>query len=224
MGGDTRLVLASASPRRRQLLSRLGVQFVVRAVEIAEDVRPGARPELEARRLAREKAEAARLRDKEAAVLAADTVVVLDGVVLGKPADEAEARRMLLQLRGRGHEVITAVALLPRGERRPLVRHALTRVWMREYTDDEIEASLARGDPFDKAGAYAIQDEVLRPVGSYEGCYCNVVGLPLWHVIEMLRKTGTAEPGTERLLPQCAACPLRGHEAGAGQAFPVAGR
>lgn len=203
------LVLASASPRRRELLSRLGVPFEVRPVDISEDVTPGVRGDILARRLAREKAEAARLRDPEADILAADTVVVLDGAVLGKPTDAREAREMLEALRGRWHEVITAVAYLPGGELSPLIRHPVTSVSMRSYTDAEIDASVARGDPFDKAGAYAIQDPVLDPVAEYEGCYCNVVGLSLWAMIEMMRKAGASlDVNVEQLLSQCAKCPL----------------
>jgi predicted house-cleaning NTP pyrophosphatase (Maf/HAM1 superfamily) len=116
---------------------------------------------------------------------------------------------MLQRLRGRSHEVITAVALLPPSERAVLARHPVTGVTMRRYTDEEMAASIARGDPFDKAGAYAIQDELFRPVESYDGCYCNVVGLPLWPVIEMLRKAGIAVTvRATDLLPQCATCPL----------------
>lgn len=204
----TRLVLASASPRRRELLALLGLEFEVQPVDV-EEVFRGSLPGLEARRLAREKAEAARLLEPEAPILAADTIVVLDGLILGKPRDADEARAMLLGLRGRTHDVITAVALLPRGERAALARQPLTRVTMRSYTDDEIAASIARGDPFDKAGAYAIQDEGFQPAESFDGCYCNVVGLPLWPVIEMLRKSGVASPAGDHLLPQCAACPLR---------------
>lgn len=205
---ETRLVLASESPRRRELLTLVGIAFNVRPVDVDETFR-GSRPDLEARRLAREKAEAARLLDPAAPIVAADTIVVLDGRILGKPRDADEAREMLSALRGRTHEVITAVALLPRGERAALARQPLTRVTMRDYGDEEIAGTIARGDPFDKAGGYAIQDEVFRPVESYEGCYCNVVGLPLWPLIEMLRKAGVADPSVNRLLPQCATCPLK---------------
>jgi len=179
-------------------------------VDITEKFGAGGRPEIAARRLALEKAEAARLAGLDAAVLAADTVVALDGELLGKPRNAAEAWGMLTRLRGRTHSVATAVALLPRRERAALVRHVVTLVTMRRYADEEIAASIARGDPFDKAGAYAIQDEVFAPVASYEGCYCNVVGLPLWPVIEMLRKAGiAASAAVADLPPQCAACPLR---------------
>lgn len=204
------LVLASASPRRRELLSLLGLPFVVRPVDVDEDMEDDSEPERVARGIARTKAEAARLLIPEAPILAADTVVAHGGRLLGKPRDASEARQMLRELRGETHHVVTAVALVPRGGRGILARHPITAVTMRSYTDDEIDASIARGDPFDKAGAYAIQDEVMHPVERYTGCYCNVVGLPLWPLIEMLRKLGTPPPvRVERLLPQCSTCPLR---------------
>ena len=204
------LILASASPRRRELLARLGVAFDVRPVSVLEHV-DSANPMIVASRLARMKAEAARLVEPEEPVLAADTVVVDAGAILGKPRHAGEAREMLRRLRGESHRVITAVAVIPRGGRAALLRHPETEVTMRSYTDEEIEASIARGDPFDKAGAYAIQDEMLRPVLRYEGCYCNVVGLPLWTTVELLRRAGFDITHTREaeMLPQCAACPLR---------------
>jgi nucleoside triphosphate pyrophosphatase len=206
----SRLVLASASPRRRDLLSLLGVPFEVRPVDVVEEVGDSSRPEIVARRLAREKAEAARLRDRDAPILAADTVVVYAGEILGKPRDDDEARATLRRLRGRWHEVITGIVAMAPGRTGSLVRHAATSVLIRYLGDDEIEASIARCDPFDKAGAYAIQDPVLAPVEAYEGCYCNVVGLPLWPTIELLGKAGSpVDVSVDRLLPQCAACPLR---------------
>jgi MAF protein len=204
-----RFVLASASPRRRELLALLGLPFDVRPVDIREDAGRSRDPQIVARRLARTKAEAARLIEPEAPIIAADTVVAYNGTLLGKPADPGEARRMLGMLRGQTHDVVTAVALVPPGRRNILGRQPLTRVAMRDYTDGEIEASITRGDPFDKAGAYAIQDSGFRPVRRYEGCYCNVVGLPLWALVEMLRKAELrAEVTAEQLLPQCAACPF----------------
>ncbi|HEY5638452.1 MAG TPA: Maf family protein [Dehalococcoidia bacterium] len=204
-----RLVLASASPRRKELLARLGVRFDVRPVDIAEDAGSSKDPQIVARRLARAKAEAARLSDEHAPILAADTVVALDGRIFGKPADAGQAREMLRTLRGRTHQVVTAVAVMPLGRRSVIARHPVTEVTMREYADDEIEASVARADPLDKAGAYGIQDELLRPVARYEGCYCNVVGLSLWSAIEALRRAGE-EVGADAVdfLPQCQACPL----------------
>jgi MAF protein len=205
----SRLVLASASPRRRELLERLGLDFDVRPVDIHEDPGRSRSPEIVARRLAREKAEAARLVDERSAIVAADTIVVLDGELLAKPEDAEDAARMLRLLRGRRHEVVTAVGVMPEGRRSAIIRNPLTRVTMREYTDAEIAASIARGDPFDKAGAYAIQDELLAPVERYDGCYCNVVGLSLWATVDVLRKAGIAvDIGSVRFLRQCATCPL----------------
>lgn len=204
-----RLILASASPRRKELLRRLGVRFDVRPAEIAEDAGSSKDPQTVALRLARAKAEASRLTDEQATVLAADTVVALGGRIFGKPADASEAREMLRTLRGRPHEVVSVVVVAPLGGRSAGVRHPLTKVTMREYGDDEIEASIASGYPMDKAGAYGIQDELLRPVERYEGCYCNVIGLSLWAAIEALRKAGE-EVLVESVdfLPQCATCPL----------------
>jgi septum formation protein len=204
-----RFVLASASPRRRELLALLGFPFDVRPVDIDEDAGRSRDPQIVARRLARAKAEAARLTEPDAPIVAADTIVSYEGTLLGKPRDAGEARRTLRMLRGQTHDVVTAVALMPAGRRSILGRQPLTRVTMRDYADAEIKASIARGDPFDKAGAYAIQDSTFRPVERYEGCHCNVVGLPLWPLVEMLRKAGIpAEVTTDRLLPQCAHCPF----------------
>ena len=205
-----RLILASASPRRRELLSRLGIPFDVRPVSVIEEV-DSANPVIVASRLARMKAEAARLAEPEEPVLAADTVVIHGGAILGKPRDAAEATEMLRRLRGGSHRVMTAVAVIPRGGRAALLRHPETEVTMRPCTDAEIEASIARGDPFDKAGAYAIQDPLLRPVESYSGCYCNVVGLPLWTAAELLKRAGVdiTHISPAHMLPQCASCPLR---------------
>jgi MAF protein len=151
------------------------------------------------------------LRDGDGpAIVAADTVVALDGAMLGKPGSPGEARDMLSRLRGREHQVVSAVAVMAPGKRSPLVRNPVTRVRMRDYTDADIEESIARGDPFDKAGGYAIQDETFHPVESYDGCYCNVVGLPLWSTIELLRRSDVPiTPDLHRLLPECATCPLR---------------
>ena len=211
----TTIVLASASPRRHDLLSKLGLPFEVRPVDITEDLPDNLRPDIAVRKVARLKAEAARLLDVQAPIIAADTIVILDGRILGKPADADEARRMLRALRDRWHQVITAVAFMPAMESSPLIRNPATAVRMRNYSDDEIDASIASGNPFDKAGGYGIQDPALRPVEAYatgpggvRGCYCNVVGLSLWVTIEMLRKAGVhVDVSVEQLLPQCADCP-----------------
>jgi len=218
------LILASTSPRRRDLLARLNLPFKVVAPRVDEGVLQG-RPEPIARRLASVKARAVAAERPDAIVLAADTVVAHRGVLLGKPRDAAEAEAMLQRLRlWRTHRVVTAVAALPPGRRRPLIHHATTYVTMRRYTDADIAASIARGDPFDKAGAYAIQDDQLAPVASYDaapargqsqptvrrGCYCNVMGLPLWTAIRLLDRAGVdlTHVAPADLLPQCAQCPL----------------
>ena len=205
------LILASASPRRRELLAALDVPFTVVAADVDETVRPGEEPEAAAVRLARSKAETvARQADAEL-VLGADTVVVLDGRILGKPADATEAAAMLRALRGREHAVITGVALYDTASGETHCAAPGTTVRMRVYTDVEIAASIAAGTPFDKAGAYAIQDEVFTPVERIEGCYCNVVGLPLWTVLHLLDGVGALRPRppseTRRV---CDGCPLAG--------------
>jgi len=204
-----RLILASASPRRKELLGRLGVRFDVRPVDIAEDAGSSGDPQIVAGRLARTKAGEARLAGEGALILAADTIVALRGRIFGKPGAAGEAREMLRTLRGRRHEVVSALVVAPPGGRSLITRRPLTAVTMREYGDDEIEASIARGYPLDKAGAYGIQDELLRPVERYEGCYCNVIGLSLWAAIEALGEAGEVVPvDSVDFLPQCAACPL----------------
>jgi septum formation protein len=201
------LVLASASPRRRELLSRLGLDFRVIPSDVDESLVTASRPVLLARRLARAKAEDVASAHAKETVIAADTIVVHQGDVLGKPGDTPEARVMLDRLRGRVHRVITAVALAVPG-RRLRVEHVRSRVHMRTYATAEVEASIARGDPFDKAGAYAIQDPIFRPVESFEGCYCNVVGLPLWTTLHMLENAGAGVPSAA--LPEvCVMCPER---------------
>lgn len=203
--GTSRLVLASASPRRRELLVHLGLPFEVRPANVDED--PGDLPPVQAAEdLARRKAAAVAVLEPEAVVVGSDTVVALDGVMFEKPVDTDEARRMLCALRGRTHEVITGVAVAGAGG----VRSACTRteVVMRAYPDEAIEAWIATGQAFDKAGGYAIQDPVFRPVERFEGCECNVVGLPLWTLRELLLLADleAAMPELER----CASCPARG--------------
>jgi septum formation protein len=189
----------------------LKLPFVVRPVDVDEQAPSHGNPEIIARRLARTKAEAARLVDPASAIIAADTVVAIDGAILGKPVDAEDAQRMLRLLRAREHAVVSAVSVMRAGGRSALVRHPVTRVVMRDYADGEIEASIAGGSPFDKAGGYAIQDEALQPVERYDGCYCNVVGLSLWATVELLRKmdVDVSAVSESDLLPQCALCPLR---------------
>jgi MAF protein len=205
-----RVVLASTSPRRQAFLELLGLDFIVDPAEIDEPSPQRVdNPEAFARALARAKASVMSGRNPGRVVLAADTVVSLDGELLGKPTNDAEATAMLRALRGRAHEVSTGVAVAgPDGRLR--LGGVTTRVTMRPYGYDEIAASVAAGTPFDKAGGYAIQDQDLMPVAHFDGCYCNVVGLPLAVTIRLLEAGGVVPPVREphRLLPYCLACPL----------------
>lgn len=191
------LILASRSPRRRELLSLTGLPFRVVAPEIDEAQRPAEPPEAYARRLSRQKAEAAAaMLDEPALVLAADTIVVDDADVLGKPSDAEAAAAMLRRLRGRTHEVMTGVTLLDTATGPRLTELAVSPVPMREYTDAEIQAYIATGDPFDKAGAYGIQNRDFHPAENFAHCFSNVMGLPLCHVTRMLRTFGV-EPAAD---------------------------
>jgi septum formation protein len=190
-----RLVLASASPRRRELLASLGLEFEVRPVDLDETPRPGEAPEAYVARLAREKAAAALQlggRGPGELVLAADTVVVLDGELLGKPADPAEARAMLRRLAGREHTVHTGVELAEdtgSGVRRAAAV-ATSRVRIAALDDPTIAWYVATGEPLDKAGAYAIQDLGALFVEAVDGNYTNVVGLPVPTVWRLFRELG----------------------------------
>lgn len=203
------LILASASPRRRELLDLLGVSFDTVPADVDETVSGDVRwVEAVPRQLALRKAWAIAERYPEAVVLAADTVVVLRRRILGKPESADDARRMLRSLRGGWHDVITGVSVASAGTiHTEAVR---TRVKLRSYSLREIEASIERGDVFDKAGGYGIQDARFNPVEACAGCYCNVVGLPLGTVLPLLRDAGVAvgdEAGISTPA-QCATCPL----------------
>lgn len=184
------LVLASASPRRRELLAQAGFQFTVAPASIPEDLRPGENPVAYVTRLAREKAQAvfARLgaeQQRQGVVLGADTTVVApSGEILGKPADAADAARMLRLLAGATHEVITGIAVVSRG--RVETAAEVTHVTMLTVSDEEIAAYVSTGEPMDKAGGYAIQGYAARWIPRIQGCYFNVVGLPLALVCGML--------------------------------------
>lgn len=179
-------MLASASPRRAELLTAAGFLFDVDAAHIDERLLPTESPEAHVARLAREKAEAVALRHRDQPVLGADTVVVLGEDVLGKPRDEADATRMLRRLSGQSHEVLTAVALAWHGAVH--TRMARTTVWMNALSDDDISSYVASGEPMDKAGAYAIQGLASRFITKIDGSYTNVVGLPVAIVSELLRR------------------------------------
>ena len=197
-----RLILASSSPRRQELLTQLGLRFEIIKPEIDESRLDGENLIEYAERLSREKAEAVvnALDSSPTLVISADTIVILaadtigvdqDGELLGKPADAADARRMLQNLRNRAHQVITAFTVYLKAQPpRVITRHAETAVHMRDYSDAEIDAYIASGDPFDKAGGYAIQNEAFHPVARIEGSYSNVVGLPLDELQAALREVG----------------------------------
>lgn len=180
------LILASRSPRRHQLLQMLGIPHRVEAADVQEIPLPREAPEAYARRLARDKARAV----PGALVLGADTTVVVDGELLEKPADEAEALVMLRRLQGRRHEVITAVCLLADGVAREAAD--TTAVFFRPATDDELRAYIATGEPMDKAGAYGIQGYGAALVDRIEGDFFSVMGLPVRLVLRLLAEAGYA--------------------------------
>ena len=193
------LVLASASPRRRELLAQVGFKFDVTPAHIPEDPRAGEDPIAYVTRLAREKAEVvyAELSSKSTSqdglvVLGADTTVTLDNHILGKPEDEQDAARMLRMLSGRSHHVITGVAVVT--ARGAEVAAEVTAVRFLTLTDAEIDAHVATGEPMDKAGAYAIQGLAARWIPRVEGCYFNVVGLPLALVSTLLEGVAGVGP------------------------------
>ncbi len=184
------LVLASASPRRQELLSAAGILFTVQPAEIDETPRDGESPRDCAERLAREKALAVSNARPQDSVLGADTVVAVDDIILGKPVDAADAARMLRLLSGRTHQVITGVCLVGRAGRELRTASETTLVTMRNLSDDDIREYVATGEPMDKAGAYAIQGEASRWIPQIDGDYSNVVGLPVKLVCELLRQQG----------------------------------
>jgi septum formation protein len=203
---NSMLVLASASPRRQELLRNAGIPFQVYPANVPEIQRPGEAPREFAMRLAREKAcevwQRLGDRDREAApklVLGADTIVVVDNLVLGKPQNPEDAIRMLRLLSGRGHEVLTAVCLIggmPGSRDCPQVfedvRTETTKVFFDPVPEEELRAYVAQDEPMDKAGAYAIQGTASRWIRRVEGDYPNVVGLPVRLVCQMLREHGVA--------------------------------
>ena len=191
------LVLASASPRRQELLRNAGISFTVYPTNIPELPRPGENPRDCAERLAREKAQAALRQHPGKLVLAADTIVVVEGEILGKPRDEGDARRMLHLLSGRTHQVTTGVCLagLRTGNQKletgfEDTRSETTQVTMIPLSEEDIRSYIATGEPMDKAGAYAIQGMASRWIPRIEGDYFNVVGLPVALVFRMLREHG----------------------------------
>jgi septum formation protein len=181
------LILASNSPRRRQLLALTGMPFVVSVADVDETQLANEKPADYVLRLARTKAGAVQA-EAEQVILAADTTVVDGADILGKPKDEAEAVAMLVRLRGHTHQVYTGISLLRGSDGLLLTDLCVTDVPMRDYSDEEIQAYVASGDPLDKAGAYAIQHPGFHPVAHMDGCFASVMGLPVCHVILQMRK------------------------------------
>lgn len=186
------LVLASASPRRRELLSQFGSAFEVQPADIDESIRPGERAEDYVLRMAEEKALAVAAARSDLPILAADTSVVIDGTILGKPADAAQAGAMLKRLSGRSHQVMSALAMVLPG-RLPESRLSITDVYFAALSDDWIRAYVASGDPMDKAGAYGIQNAAGFKVNRIDGSYSGVVGLPLFETGELLAAAGLVD-------------------------------
>ena len=185
-----KLVLASASPRRRELFSLLEVPFMASAADVDEEIEEGESPQEMVCRLSLAKARAVAISYPEGLIVAADTIVALDGVVLGKPADEAGAVAMLRRLREREHTVLSGVTVYHPASGRAITELAESAVWMRAYADEEVARYAASGDPLDKAGAYAIQHQNFSPVERIGGCYANVMGLPLCHLARALAQFG----------------------------------
>jgi MAF protein len=183
------LILASNSPRRKQLMEIGGFAFEIQPADVDEIQRIGEPPEHYVRRLAETKARALSV-PPAALVVAADTIVVDGSQVLGKPAGRMQATQMLKQLRNKTHQVMTALAVFSPLQDRLATDLCITNVPMRNYSDDEIAAYVASGDPLDKAGAYAIQHAGFHPVLQLEGCYPSVMGLPVCHLTRLLASFG----------------------------------
>jgi septum formation protein len=187
---EKNIVLASNSPRRKDLLRMIGADFKVDPADVDERILPGESPKDYVIRVALDKARVASRRAGAGIVIAADTIVVLNGEILGKPFDAVDAERMLTMLAGKMHQVMTGLAVVEADTRKTLTRISVTRVWFRNLMRDEIESYVATGEPLDKAGAYGIQKRGALLVSRIEGCYFNVVGLPLSLLGEMLADFG----------------------------------
>jgi septum formation protein len=206
------LTLASNSPRRKELLALTGVDYRVAPIEVDETPLAGEAPLAYVLRMAETKAlRAAKLEPVRTVILAADTTVADGEQILGKPLDARDAERMLQQLRGRIHQVYTALAVYDLDVPNLVLDWCETMVPMRDYTDAEIRAYIESGDPFDKAGAYAIQHAGFHPVRDLKGCFANVMGLPLCHVVRLLgRLKVEADAGTPQTCQEYLAyhCPI----------------
>jgi MAF protein len=191
------LLLASNSPRRKQLLALGGWEFTSAPADVDESVLPGEMPREYVLRLAEAKARtSAQQAEANQVVVGSDTTVVIGGDILGKPADFGEAESMLRRLRGRTHQVFTGIAVFSVADGKLATDLCITDVPMRDYSDDEIRAYVLTGDPLDKAGAYAIQHPGFQPVARMEGCFSSVMGLPHCHLARLLKEFGLT-PGAD---------------------------
>ena len=188
------LILASASPRRRELMEALGLDFTVTPSDLPEEAVPGESPLEMVERLSQEKAQAVAAKMDSGLVIGADSTVVFEGQAIGKPVDDDEARRMLRQLSGTTHHVSTGLTVVDAASGRTLSDAMTSQITLRDITDQEIEVSIASGVPRDKAGAYAVQDTELRPASDWQGCYNNIIGLPICRLLEMLQELGYRMP------------------------------
>lgn len=187
------IVLASGSPRRQEMLTQLGVHFRVQVSQIDENMVEQHTPSFFVKQLATQKAMAVGTQCKNALVIGADTVVVLDGKILGKPKDEQEAIHMLQQLQGKTHQVYTGISVVHMNEsslQNQQVAHQMTEVTMRPLSDEQIRWYVGTGEPMDKAGAYGIQGKGAIFIEKINGCYFNVVGMSLYLLEELLEKMG----------------------------------
>lgn len=182
-----KLILASASPRRRQLLTLLGLAFEACSADVEEQPHDNEHPRDLVRRLSEEKARAVMGKVDHGLIIGADTIVALENEVLGKPANASEALRMLRRLRGKQHQVYTGISVLDLSDGSVASAVVTSVVWMRNYADEEMITYAYSGEPLDKAGGYAIQDNAFQPVAHIEGCYANVMGLPLCHLYQLLK-------------------------------------
>ena len=188
------LTLASASPRRRELMNLLGLEFTITPADLDEDSLPGESPVEMVERLSRQKALAVAAGMESGLVIGADSTVVFEVQAVGKPVDDDDARRMLRMLSGTTHHVSTGITVVDAASGQILSDAMTSQISLRYLTDQEIDASIASGVPRDKAGAYAVQDTDLRPAADWEGCYNNIVGLPICRLLEMLQELGYLLP------------------------------
>ena len=199
------LVLASASPRRRELMAGMGLEFSIRPADVPEDPLAAESPTEMVERLSKDKALKIAATLGEGFVIGADSTVVHLGESLGKPTDDDEARSMLRRLRGTTHHVSTGLTVVNAGTGQALTTSMTSEITLREFSDEEIETSIATGAPRDKAGAYAVQDTELRPASDWDGCYHNIVGLPTCLLLRLLGELGW-QPPDGWALPEGAEC------------------